>query len=95
MSCPVPPLAESAKQLLHTGDEIGLRNFQQQMEVISHENPSVDFPTLAHTDLAKKEEKRLPVIVGYKYVFASIAAGNYMVDRVWILKSRLSRHAPT
>jgi hypothetical protein len=60
----IPALAESGELLLLAGDEVGLRCCKKQVEMVPHQNPRVDFPTVAVTDLPQPMEKRLAVVIG-------------------------------
>ena len=90
---PVPPLTERAHQVFHPRNQIGLRRFQQQVEVVAHEHPSVNPPSMAFTNLCESEHKRLPVVVRLKNNLAAITTRHHMVNRPGILESCRSCHA--
>jgi hypothetical protein len=88
----VPRLAESPQQHPHPRRKVGLGCFQQQMEMIAHQDPSMHPPTVAPADPFQPNQERLVVLSPDEKLFAPVSAGHHMIHRPGVLKSRLSRH---
>ena len=62
----VPGLGEAPHQKSYSGGQIRIRRFQQQMEVVAHQNPSMDQPTVAAAGPSHPVEKRLVILAAFK-----------------------------
>jgi hypothetical protein len=62
------------------------------MEVVFHQHPCVNPPSVAFTNLSQTVKKGFPVIVRHKYRITTIAAGHDMIHRARILETWLPSH---
>jgi hypothetical protein len=92
LSGAVPALAVGAQQPLHPNHQVGQGCFQQNVEMIAHQNPRMHTPSAHSAGLTKPVEENLAVIVGLKHHLPSVATSHDMVNRPWILKTPLPSH---
>src|SRR4030067_1024116 len=81
----VPPIAGLgiyAVELSHSLGQIAVRCLDQQVVVIIHEAPGMTYPVELCNDLLQSSQKRLPVLVVLKNVFAPVPARGDVVERI-------------
>jgi hypothetical protein len=91
---PVEPAGIGPQKPFHSQDQIGLRSFDHQMKMISHQTPGVDLPVRFCTGLAERLEEPLSIQIVVENGFAPIAAIHDVVDGAGILDAQLATHAP-
>jgi hypothetical protein len=83
----IPALAEHPEQPFHPADQIRLRSFQQQVEMVAHQHPGMHPPAVAFAGFAQTSEKSEVVCVGFENPFAAVTACHDVVNRARILDS--------
>src|SRR5260370_39698703 len=91
---PVEPAGIGAQKPFHSHDQVGLRSFDNQMKMISHQTPGVDLPVGFCAGLAQRLEEPLPIQIVVENGFASIAAIHDVVDGARISDAQLATLAP-
>jgi hypothetical protein len=89
----IPSLAESPQELLHPGHQIRLGRLKKQMEMIPHQHPGMDLPSVAPAHLPQPKEETLPILVVFKNRLPPIPTRHHVIHRPGILMSQRSWHA--
>ena len=79
-------------QPTHPLHEIALGRFNHRVIMVVHQHPGIDPPPRALAGLAQRFDKQLAVLVVNDNRFPPIAPSHHVVDRSWILDTRLAGH---
>ncbi len=91
---PVEPHGVGAQEPFHACDQVGLRGFDHQVEMVSHHTPGVDLPVGLGANFGKGFKETPPVQIVVENGFAAVAPVHQVVDGSRILDAQLSTHAP-
>lgn len=69
----------------HSGYQIGLRGFNDQMKMVAHQAVRMHLPFSLCTSFSERAKKPLPVLVILKNVLALVAAIEHMINCAGIL----------
>ena len=89
---PVEATRVSAKQPFHSGDQIGLRRLDDQMEMIRHEDIGVNLPARLSASLAQRVDEALAIRIIHEDQFAPVTAIHDVIKRASLLDSQLAGH---
>ena len=89
---PVEATRVSAQQPFHSGDQIGLRRLDDQMEMIRHEDIGVNLPARLSASLAQRVDEALAIRIIHEDQFAPVTAIHDVIKRASLLDSQLAGH---
>jgi hypothetical protein len=88
----VESLGIRSQKPFHPENEVRLRRFKNQMEMITHQTVCMYLPFGFAASLAQSRQKPLAVSVILKDILAPITAIHDVVDRSRVLQSQLAGH---
>ena len=88
----VAGLGVHAIELAHAFGQIAIRRLHQKMVVVVHQTPGIAEPVELVDDLTQCLEKSLPIQVVVKNVFAPIASGGDVIERIGKFNTEGARH---
>ena len=88
----VIPLGVGSQQPFHARDQVGIRRFNHEMEMVRHETEAVHLPPRLLAALPQRRKEPVSVSVVAKNLLAMIATAHHVVNGVRILYSQLPSH---
>src|SRR3989304_2793151 len=90
--CSVKSPRVSGQQRLHHPRRRSLLHFQEQMEMVRHQNVGVEVKRITLSRRGQPVEKRFEVAVLKKYLPAVVSAGHHMIEQSLRVDSGMSGH---
>ena len=91
----VEPLCVLAIEITHPSGKVGIWSLNQNVIVIAHQTIRVTDPVHTLAYVTKQPKKRLPIIISFVDVLASVTPGRDVIKRPFKLQSNRSGHPPT
>ena len=88
----VETLGVGSQQPFHPLNQVCLRGFHHQVEMVEYKEIAVDLPGGLLTALLEGAQKELTILETVEGIFAVVTTAHHMVNGPWILDAQLPRH---